>query len=272
MKIGSAVLIIFLFVIIELLGCSIKAGNKNTAVEQNDTLPFNYNIPNIYVYSIRASDSFDKPLYADTLGFMCTNVIDNKETGQTASSWLYLSKAANGSYISNPAKINNSCSGTLSSKETIFIHPPRVEQYTILEICPYPILQFPLFIGKKWDWSLTVGDQWNPGGSVKWAGNKDFVTRYEVADTTPVEIPTGKISCYHIRAINISELGTSSADFYYNRKQGIVKLFYRPLDKTKIEFNILATTNDPTLFRYILPHYQAHQEYLNFIRDSSFLQ
>ena len=255
-----------------LTGCSETSHNSNEFIAQQDTIPFNYNIPNIYVFSIKASDSTDKCLYNDTLGLMCTNKIDNKETGQTRSSWLYLSKTTNGNYISNPAKINNSFAGTLSSKETIFIHPPRVEQYTILEICPYPILQFPLFIGKKWNWSLKVGDQWNPGGSVKWSGDKDFRSQYEVVDTSLIERQTSKISCYHIHAINTSELGTSSADFYYNYKQGIIKLLYRPLDKTKIEFNLLSTTNDTALFQYILPHYQEHQEYLNFIKDSSFLQ
>jgi len=261
-----------LYVLLLITSCSETNRSDNGIAAQRDTIPFNYNIPNIYVFSVKASDSTDKGVYSDTLGLMCTNKIENKETGQTTSSWLYLSKAANGSYVTNPAKINNSFSGTLSSKETIFIHPPRVEQYTILEICPYPILQFPLFIGKKWDWDLTVGDQWNPGGSVKWGGNKDFRSQYEVVDTTHIEIPIGKISCYHVHAINTSELGTSSADFYYNNQQGIIKLSYQPLDKTKIEFNLLSTTDDTALFQYILPHYQAHQEYLNFIKDSSYLQ
>ncbi len=269
MKNKYFLVIFYLLEVIAMIGCSINTGNKNGVKNREEDTPFNYIAPNIYIYSIKATSVNDAPMYSDTLGLMCTNKICNRKLGQTFSWWLFLSKSSNETYILNPTRVNNVSSGTLSNNDKLLIHPPREGKYIILQICPYPYLEFPLYVGKKWDWDLTVGSQWSPSSSIKWNDNELFSSKYEATDTLLIKTPMGRISCYHIHATNTSKFGISSADFYYSYKYGIIKLFYLPLDKTKIEFNLLSITNDPALFKAIMPNYQANQDYLNFIKDSS---
>jgi len=196
-------------------------------------------------------------LYTDTLGLMCTNKTWSSDSIQKRISWLYLTKSGNGTYKLNSAKDNyRSKTGMLSSNAELFLHPPRIQQYTILEICPFPYLYFPLSIGKKWNWDLKVGDQYCPNNTIKWTGDELFKSAYQVADTVTIDLPAGKIFCYQIHAVNTSKFGTSTADFYYSYHYGIVRLSYLPFDQTKIEINFLTQFNDPELFNVIFPRYK----------------
>jgi len=252
-RIFLAICFIQLFIID---GCGQKLQDNNKLPNQTERVPFDYNKRNIYVFSVKAFNASNTLFYADTLGLMCTNKVCQYDSTQKMICWLYLTATENDTYTFNPAKNNNNGSGIISSKEELFLHPQRIDQYTILEICPYPYLRFPLFIGKKWDWDLNVGSQYCPGGAIIWKGNELFKSAYEVADTLRLESGFGKISCYQIHATNNSRFGKSSADFYYSYKYGIVRLLYSPLDHTKIEFNFLTQFNDPKLFITRFPRYQ----------------
>jgi len=246
-----------------LIACSACFHAENDALKK---LPFNYNLPNVHVFSIKATTASGTMLYADTLGLLCTNTTDQLNSVMTETSWLFLSTFGNGHYILNPNKYSNSWDGTLCSADTLFMHPPRDEQYRILQICPYPFLQFPLYIGKKWDWELNVGSQWCPSKILSWSVDELFTSKYEVIDTPDMQLPFGKATCYHIHATNHSKLGTSSTEFYYSFKYGFVKMDYHPLDSTEIIFDLLTTTNDPKLFKSVIQNYQEGEEFINLMK------
>ncbi len=250
MRTKNSLIIVCFFQLISLTNCGAQIHDINETLSTKTAGPFDYYVPNIYVFSVKAENALHQHLYADTLGLMCTQYpfkIAYGNSGQNSISWVYFSKK-NGSYVLNDAKVNNSYTGVKSDAEELFLHPPREMQYTILEICPFPYLHFPLFIGKKWDWDLEVGDQYCPSDTIRWKGNEIFSSHYEVTDSTLINLPMGKLYCYHIHATNTSKLGTSSSDFYYSYKYGMVKLCYKPLDKTNVELNLLTSFYDKNLF------------------------
>ncbi len=252
-----------LFVLVLLIACSACFHAEN---EVTKILPFNYNTPNVHVFSVKATTANHCLLYADTLGFVCTNGADPLNNGFTKTSWVFLSTSGKDHYVLNPNKYSNSWDGTLCSPDSLFMHPLRNGQYRILEISSYPFLLFPLYVGKKWDWQINVGGQWSPNKSLAWSGDELFTSKYEVTDTPSVRMPFGNVSCYHIHAANSSKFGISSAEFYYSFKYGFVKMDYHPLDSTEIAFDLLTITNDPALFKSIIPNYQEGQEFMDLMK------
>ena len=171
-----------------LAGCD-GGSRENSAVLVSRT-PFNYNTPNIHVFSVKATTAAHSLLYSDTLGFMCTNRADHINSGFTQTSWLFLSTIGNDRYVLNPDKYSNTTDGTLCCKDTLFMHPPRNDQYRILEICPYPFLCFPLYIGKKWNWDLDVGSMWCPSKGLSWSGVETFSMKLPIRHVC--DFPRGK--------------------------------------------------------------------------------
>ena len=256
---------VYLFAMVFFAGCSM--GSHGKSEKPDEQLPFDYNMPAVHVFAVKTTTKNGNTLFSDTLGLMCTNKAEREKATLKSSSWLFLCRSADGKYTLNSQKVNNRSDGTLSSRDTLLIHPPRVDQYTILQICPYPFLQFPLYIGRKWDWDLNVGSRWSPGKLLSWSGDELFSSRYEVTDSNAIIIPSlGKIPCFHIHAINTSKFGTSSADLYYSYTYGIVKLSYLPLDSTKVEFNLLTTTRGQELFKAMFSDYHEESEFMDLFK------
>lgn len=249
-------------------GCKRVLKSNNTAIVADTLEPFNYNRRNVYFFSVKATRTDNTLLYADTLGLMCLNKLWNTDSFQKTISWLYVIKAGYGAggYVLNPAKVNNTSTGMESTNEELFLHPPREDQYTILEICPFPYLHFPLQLGKKCNWDLDVGGRrYSPSDSIMWTGDKHFKMVYEVTDATTIEVPAGKIPCYKIHAVSTSDLGKSLADFYYSYRLGRVKLHYEPQDHTIIELNFLSASDDLALFKNRYPYMEFGGEDLGYL-------
>jgi hypothetical protein len=131
-------------------------------------------------------------------------------------------------------------SGVLETSTEIFLHPPRKDQYAILEFSPFPIVHFPLSVGKEWDWSLEIGSHW-----AKMAGIENFDSlynfnySYKITNKTTYNFNKSIIDCFVIEANCNSPYGESKLISYFNDQYGFVKLEYLNLDGSCFIFSLI---------------------------------
>ena len=111
--------------------------------------------------------------------------------------------------------VHSDTTGAVENENSCWIHPPRKNQFMILELAPYPEIDFPLEIGKKYSRILFIGDGW---GSIS---NSKVYREYEVknqkeenwyvsAEARPTAYPD-----------DVNRL-----EFIFNEKEGFTSLKY----------------------------------------------
>lgn len=113
--------------------------------------------------------------------------------------------------------------GFVENAQTCWIHPPRHNQYKILELAPFPRVEFPLEAGNTYARVLFIGEGWGDisNTKVKW--------NYEIMGETD-----GR---WHIRASAIPELRSNEVntlEFEFHPEEGFDQLEYSFSDGVKI--------------------------------------
>ncbi len=65
--------------------------------------------------------------------------------------------------------------GYVENEERFWMHPPRDNQFITFELVPFPEIRFPIFDGKRWTSSLSIGEGWG-----NWAG-LSLYSEYEMS-------------------------------------------------------------------------------------------
>lgn len=134
--------------------------------------------------------------------------------------------------------------GLVENKKNIWIHPPRKDLFEILELNPFPFIKYPLEVGNKWSWELEIGDRWsNPKWKV-WKGSIRNVTDYEIIDLRNEKTIFGILKCYVINASSISRIGQTELIAFFNIEYGFIKLIYKNIDDSNIEFTLTEIENN----------------------------
>lgn len=132
-------------------------------------------------------------------------------------------------------------SGLIENELNIWIHPFRRDTYfAMLNINPYPYVQYPISVGQEYEWQLSVGGSkyTNPIWAV-WDGNTLRKHSYRVIGTKKVNLSFDEdILVYLIEANSISEIGESSAEFEFSEKYGFVKMKFNNINNSVFEFNL----------------------------------
>lgn len=111
--------------------------------------------------------------------------------------------------------VNSDTTGAVENESTCWIHPPRHNQFRILELAPFPRVDFPLKTGNTFSQILFIGDGWgnSSNSKVNW--------EYEVKN-------------YKQESWFISAEAHSSAypddvnhlEFIFNEKEGFTSMIY----------------------------------------------
>lgn len=129
--------------------------------------------------------------------------------------------------------------GVAETPAEIFLHPPRENEYAILEFSPFPIVHFPLSVGKEWAWSLEIGSPWaNKAGIKNFDKDYKFEHSYKVISDTTFVFNTRKIKCFKIEANCRSPYGKSRLFSYFNDEFGFVKMDYLNMDNSRFIFSL----------------------------------
>lgn len=133
-----------------------------------------------------------------------------------------------------------SFSGIVENERNIWMHPDRDCLLRILELNPFPYIQFPAERGKKWSWHLTIGSQWGDKLWKTWEGKIENKYKYKIiAVGKPTETALGELMCAVVKATAKSRIGKTELTAYYNDEYGFVKMEYKNIDGSKIIINLI---------------------------------
>jgi hypothetical protein len=131
-------------------------------------------------------------------------------------------------------------SGVAEGAAGVWIHPPRFNQYAILELSPFPEVKKPFVKGQEWDWSLDVGSQWaNPAWAV-WTGDILVKSHYKVLGEQVINTPLGRLTCQRVTAVARCSQGSSTLNLLFHPLYGFVELDYSTIDGKRLKFDLLS--------------------------------
>ncbi|SDX57165.1 hypothetical protein [Hymenobacter psychrophilus] len=162
----------------------------------------------------------------DTVSLTSTGIVWNIDSTQNGIRW----KNAD----------NRRGTGVKEGPNGVWIHPPRFDEYNILELSPFPEIKLPFQTGQEWDWELAVGDHYsNPAWAV-WKGDIVVRTHYKAEGTQAVETPLGRLTCQRVTAESHSPVGESALQLLFHPRYGFVELDYRNIDGQRLRFELVS--------------------------------
>ncbi|GHT26018.1 hypothetical protein AGMMS4957_21430 [Bacteroidia bacterium] len=126
--------------------------------------------------------------------------------------------------------------GVKETSESLFLHPPRGGEHAILEFCPFPIVHYPLHVGKRWSWTL-IGTNDIYLRAIKNYDKKQGDTSVEceyvvTGEKSWFSVSENKnIPCYVIDATGKTRFGNTKLVAYYSEKYGYVYMHFKTLNK-----------------------------------------
>lgn len=119
--------------------------------------------------------------------------------------------------------VHTDTTGAVENEKTCWIHPPRHNQYRILELAPFPRIDYPLEEGRRYKKILFISDGWGDLSNTKVYWNyiihscKDGI--WHISATAEPTVTPGVIN---------------SLDFTFTVNQGFLTMDYRFQDGTRI--------------------------------------
>nr|WP_319398574.1 hypothetical protein [uncultured Carboxylicivirga sp.] len=155
---------------------------------------------------------------------------------QTPSEWQYAVMWTKDKNELNP-QIKNT--GIIENKNRVWLHPPRMKEFSVLEYSPFPQIKYPFKVGTKWNWSLTPGSNWI---SKELGVGEDDVLEYQFQITNNVKeftfLPYGNQMCFLVKAESTNGKTQSAFTGYFNEKLGFIKMIYNNRDGSIITFKL----------------------------------
>jgi len=135
-----------------------------------------------------------------------------------------------------------SYSGIVENERNLWMHPNRDCLFQILELNPFPYIQYPIKKGKTWKWRLSIGSQWGDERWKTWTGGIVNKYKYKIADTDcEVVTPMGTLSCVKVEAVAKSRIGKTYLTAYYNETYGFVKMDNTNIDGSRLLVDLVGT-------------------------------
>lgn len=132
--------------------------------------------------------------------------------------------------------------GLIENDSILWSHPPREEEFAILELSPFPFIKFPLKLGRHWNDQLEVG----PGyGDPKW-GVKSIIQQvsssYQVVGKRTIDTHLGQIECWVIQATALCQQGNSTLELLYSPYHGFVKMSFKTVNNKYLVMELIGTS------------------------------
>lgn len=165
----------------------------------------------------------------------CSSRVFRKDYDQTVEEFYFL-------LDDQRSKLPLSMSGIVENERNLWMHPNRDCLFQILELNPFPYIQYPIKKGKTWKWRLSIGSQWGDERWKTWTGGIVNKYKYKIADTDcEVVTPMGTLSCVKVEAMAKSRIGKTYLTAYYNETYGFVKMDNTNIDDSRLLVDLVGT-------------------------------
>lgn len=133
-------------------------------------------------------------------------------------------------------------SGLIENEKNIWIHPYRLPKYfKMLNLNPYPMVKYPVYVDQTWTWSLGVGTLFADPAWKTWTGVAKRRHNYRVLEQQIISTENfGDRSIYVIEAVTAGDIGPSQLTTYFNEEIGFLKLHYFNIDGSQYVFELAA--------------------------------
>lgn len=120
--------------------------------------------------------------------------------------------------------VNSDTTGAVDNKESCWFHPPRHNQYRLLELAPFPGVEYPLKVGNAYSRLLFIGEGWGDSSNMK------VVWRNRVTGQN------GDLWKISARAIPVSKPAKMNRiEFTFSKKEGFTELYYTLYNGTTVK-------------------------------------
>jgi len=124
--------------------------------------------------------------------------------------------------------VNSDTTGAVDNDKFCWFHPPRHNQYKLLELAPFPRIEYPLYVDQTYSRILFIGDGWGDISNMK------VVWYFEVAGQ---DYDYWKISA-KAEPDNKPEK-INLLDFTFSTEEGFTELLYTLFDGTSIKMKLI---------------------------------
>ncbi|MBQ4441371.1 MAG: hypothetical protein II899_04610 [Bacteroidales bacterium] len=201
--------------------------------ETGDTVTNTYYFPDFSF-----SDEFDAKdscINRYLLKVACSGRGFRKDYDQTVEEFYFL-------LDDQRSKLPLSMSGIVENERNLWMHPNRSCLFRVLELNPFPYIQYPVEKGRKWKWKLTIGSHWGDERWKTWTGGIVNKYQYKITDTDcEVVTPVGALSCVKVEAVAKSRIGKTYLTAYYNDTYGFVKMDNTNIDGSRLLVDLVGT-------------------------------
>ena len=137
--------------------------------------------------------------------------------------------------------------GVVEDSSKIFLHPPRGYAFLMTEFNPFPIIKFPLKLGKTWK-----NENHIPPSMVEELIKINEVAvrtiQYKIDSKIILKTALGDLVCYKVIASSKGEINEhpkeSKLQAFFNEEYGFVKLNYTNIDGSLLTFDLVGITDD----------------------------
>lgn len=131
-----------------------------------------------------------------------------------------------------------SYTGLVENKYNVWLHPPRTSLFGILELNPFPYIQFPAAINKEWKDAMTISDHWSNALWKVWEGDVKINYEYKITGQKLIKFRNSEVLCWVIKSHAASRLGKTELVSFFNEKHGFILLNYRNIDGSETNFSL----------------------------------
>ena len=165
---------------------------------------------------------------------LCTAEPFRKDYNQTVEAFYFL-------FDDQWSRWPLSWSGIVENERNLWMHPNRDCLFQILELNPFPYIQYPIKKGNTWKWRLSIGSQWGDERWKTWTGGIVNKYKYKITDTDcEVVTPMGTLPCVKVEAVAKSRIGKTYLTAYYNDTYGFVKMDNTNIDGSRIVIDLVG--------------------------------
>lgn len=189
-----------------------------------------------YIYATEYKDLANDLIIYDTINLVIT---DKPWRGapekQKEMIWLYAisQDSATFSNMYTLGIVRSDTTGYIENDTRLFLHPPRHQHYTIIELAPFPEIDLPLEKGKEYQRLLFTSTGWGEFSQLK------IKNKYLIKGSRKRQWNNESISVWDIQSESQSELGITTADFVFNHTRGFMKIEYRFYNNIEINIKLI---------------------------------
>ncbi len=133
--------------------------------------------------------------------------------------------------------------GVLLDNNKFWIHPPRSKNFRILEMNAFPYVEMNK---AKWNYELDFGNHWGDKKWIEWEGRRKSQSEYSaISDSKTLKIGSAEFEYLEVQSnTTIPELGNTKSIFYFDRKNGFLKMIFNTIDGKDIIFDLIKISED----------------------------